>query len=338
MLSSLDAPDLVGNVPEGVAPGTDVAGLATGQLLGLDVAGRLAQVSVNGSEGIWVPAHPAIYPASGLVRLLRSPLDGGRVALCLGPLEAAPSIVAGTVDVVNSGTGTLDVTALDASWTLPYTAGTYAAGTLVHVLRDPQRFGEPAFVLGPQGNFSGSTPGTPGAGAGNPGQLANRQATILPQWSGSWRSSYSQWDRWNTDRYGGISTLYQGNGFGSGAMAGLAAYGDQVVNLGAVAITRMLVSVYRADASSSAGKVAVLQPSPHGARPPGSPAGSGATASSPALAPGQGAQVDLPSSVFEGFRTGASKGLVAVGGDYAGFSGTSRGDGMALIVQYQVIA
>ena len=177
----------------------------------------------------------------------------------------------------------------------------------------------------------------------NPPQVVDRQAVILPQWSGSWRSSYNRWDSWNADRYGGRSTLWQGNSFGSGPMTGLVTYGDQIVALGALQITRMQVSVYRADSSSSAGRSAVLQPSPHGSQPAGAPASAGEGVGSPALAPGQGAQVDLAASVFEGFRTGAYKGLATVGSDYAGFSGTPdrapvRADGMALVVQYKVSA
>lgn len=338
MYSILDTGGLSDDLPEGVPRGADRGALSVGTLVGLDAERSLVQVSVGGSDAVWVPAMPAIYPAGARVRLLRSPLDGGRLTLCLGPLSPADLIVAGEVTAVNSSVGTLTVNTLDASHTLPYNAGTYAVGTKVHVLRDPQKFGAPVHVLGPQGNYNGANPGNPGDGSGNPGQVVNRQAVILPQWSGSWRAAYSRWDSWNTDRYGGRSTLWQGNAYGSGPMTGLAVYGDQIVNLGAVAITRIQVAVYRADSSVSSGKAAVLQPSPHGAPPGGAPAVGGATAGSPPLTPGQGAQVDLPSSVFEGFRVGAHKGIATVGGDYGGFSGTSRADGMALTIQYQVVA
>lgn len=334
MLSALDAPKLVGGLPVGVPPGTDLGSMTAAVILGLDVAQRLAQVSVDGSEGVWVPAQPAIYTKGDTVRVLRAPLDGGRLVACLGPLSDAPLIVTGTVSAVNSSVGTLTVSVLGATVDLPYSAGTYTKGAVVHVMRDPARFGAPIFVLGPQGNFSGSEGSDIGGGSDNTAQVERFTRVILPQWSGSWRSAFSRWDSWNTDRYGGRSTLWQGNAYGSGAMTGLAAYGDQVANLGAIAIERMAVVIARADSSTFAGRVAVVQGSPNGSQPPGAPSASGDTASSPALTPGAAVQIELPGSMYEGFRTGALKGLCTVGGDYAGFAGTSRGDGMALTVQY----
>lgn len=340
--SVLDAAGLAAPLPEGVAPGSDTGALTVGVLCGIDVPNSLVQVTIAGSDALWVPAVPAIYTQGGRVRLLRSPLDGGRASICLGPFDTPPTIVAGTVTAVNSGAGTVTVTTLGGTYTVPYVAGTYSVGTKVYVLRSPSRFGVPEIVLGPQGNFTAPDPTAPGGGTGNPGEATSKQVMIVPQWSGSWRASQSRWDTWNTDRYGGRSTLWQGNGVGSGAMTGLAVFGDQIVNLGAVAITKMTVNIYRADSSFSDARAAVVQPSPHGAQPPGAPTVSGATASSPGLTPNQGAQVDLPSSVFESFRTGASKGLATVGSTYAGFSGTPdrfpvHADGFALTIQYTVV-
>jgi hypothetical protein len=124
-------------------------------------------------------------------------------------------------------------------------------------------------------------------------------------------------------------------------MTGLAVYGDQIVNLGAASIDAITVAVYRADDSVSSGKVPVVQPSPNGTQPGGAPAVAGASVAGPPLVPGQGATVALPGSVLDGFRTGAYKGLVTVGSDYAAFSGTPdrapvHADGMALVVTYKV--
>jgi hypothetical protein len=344
MVSSLDLMSNAQTLPEGIQPGAERGALITGRLVGLDPDAGIVQVSVNDSDPIWVPAVPGIYTPDGPVRLLRSPIDGGKITTCTGPVQAGQPIVGGVVKTVNSGVGQLVVTALNQDWTLPYNPGTYSAGTAVHVLRSEAQYGRPVFVQGPSGNFNHASPGQPGGGAANPGQLVDRQAVLVPVWSGSWRSSFSRWDSWNTDRHGGRSTLWQGNGFGSGPMIGLAGYGDQILALGAQQITRMQVSVYRADNSSSGGKVPVLQPSPHGGFPGGAPTVSPAAAvAGPALAFGQAAQVDLPSSVFEGFRVGSFKGIATVGSDYAGFSGTPdrapvHADGMALVVQYKVLA
>ena len=339
--SVLDAIALSAPLPDGVTPGSDVGALVTGTLVGVDAAAGLVQVSVGGSDPVWIPSTPAIYTPQARVRVLRSPLDGGRMTFCLGPVTAGDLIVAGEVRAVNAAAGLLTTRVLGSDLPLPYNAGTYTVGTKVHVMRDPAKWGKPVHVLGPQGNYSGSDGSDPGGGTGNPGQLVARQVSLMPQWSGSWKSAQTRWDSWNTDRYGGRSTLWQGDGYGSGPMTGLACYGDQIVNLGAVTITRMLVSVYRADSSDSGGRVAVLQPSPHGERPGGAPAVGGATAASPPLPPREGAFVDLPSGVFETFRTGGFKGLCTVGGDYAGFSGTPerdpiRPDGMALTIQFTV--
>lgn len=339
----LDAYELAASLPEGLAPGSDPGALVTGVLLGLDPVAGTVQVSIAGSDPIWVPAVPTIYPGNGLVRLLRSPLDGGRVTVCLGPVGSGPLIAGGQVVSLNAGVGLLTVATLGGEHSLPYAPGTYSAGTYVHVLRSEAKYGQPVFVLGPSGSYNADNPGQPGGGSGNPAQTVDRQAIILPQWSGSWRANYGRWDTWNTDRYGGRSTLWQGSGYGSGPMTGLAVYGDQIVNLGAVQITRILASVYRADSSDYAGKVAVLQPAADGGKPGGAPSVGGATAATPGLTPGGGVQVDLPGSVFEGFRTGAFKGLATVGGDYMGVSGTPErdpvhADGMALTVQYRVVA
>ncbi|MFJ4173986.1 hypothetical protein [Microbacterium sp. NPDC089696] len=343
MPSNLDLFGLADPLPDGLTPGTDSGALVTGRLLGLDIPRGLAQVSVGGSDGLWVPADPAIYPPDALVRLLRSPLDGGRITMCLGPLSPGAELAWGRVVSVNAAVGLLKVAVLGTEVDLPYNPGTYNAGTWVHVLRAPSRFGTPYFVSGPSGNYNGDSPGTPGGGASNPGSLVTRTATIVPAWSGSWRSRFSTWDQWNTNRYGGRSTLWQGDGFGSGPMTGLAVYGERVVSLGAAEILSIGVSVYRADSSDNIAKAAVLQPSPHGSFPGGAPVISPAAAvATPGLLPNGGAFVMLPASVLEGFRTGAFKGLATVGSAYAGFSGTPErapvhADGMALSVTYTVL-
>jgi hypothetical protein len=344
MVSNLDLIKLAEPLPQGLPPGADRGAIVTGQLLGLDPAAGLAQVSINGSDGVWVPAAAEIYPPNAAVRLLLSPLDGGRITYCLGPVAPGSVLAGGKVVSVNAAVGLLKVSTLGGEHDLPYPPGTYGVNTFVHVVRSASRYGLPEYVLGPSGSYNSASPGQPGGGAENPAQVVERQAIILPQFTGSWRSSFGRWNDWNPDRYGGRTTLWQGNGFGSGPMVGLAGYGEQIVALAALKITRMQAAVYRADTSTSAGRAPVLQPTPHGGNPGGAPTISPSAASGgPALTPGQGAHVDLNSSVFEGFRTGAFKGLVMVGSDYAGFSGTPdrdpiRADGMALIVQYQVTA
>jgi hypothetical protein len=334
----LDGSRLAAPLPVGVAPGSDLGSVVTGALLGVDVAAKLAQVQVAGSEGVWVPAVADVYPDGGLVRVLRSPLDGGKLAACLGPIASGPLVVSGEILAVNESDVTLTVEVLGGEFDLPYNPSTYDVGDRVHVLRDAGRLGAPSFVLGPENGFEGSNPGAPGGGAGNPGETVALQAVISPQWSGTWNGT--RWDSWNPNNnsYGGRSALYQGSGYGSPALSGLAVYGDQIVSLGAVTITRMQVTVHRASAGSGGGvKTAVLSPSPHGGSyPGGGTAAFGGTASA-ALTAGQSQQIDLPSSVFEAFRTGGAKGLATVGSDYINLLGTAQAGAMALVVQYTAV-
>lgn len=336
MYSALDSVDLL-KMPEGVAPGTDKGAIIMGRLVGVDASQRVVQVTIAGSDPVWVPALPAIYTVGGLVRLSRSPLDGGRITKCEGPMDAVLPLARGTVTDVDATNGVLTVDTLGASFVLPYNASTYTVGQYVHVLRDPHSFGTPYLVSGPEGNFGGTDPGGGSGGTTNPGQTENREVTIGPQWSGSWTGS--RWDNWNQNRpdYGGRAALYQGQGYGSPSMSGLAVYGDQIVNLAAVAITKMTVTLMRVPTGSGGGTgPAVLQASPHGeSTPGGGPAGSGPSASAGI---GRGATVDLelPSSMFAGFRTGASKGLALTGTDYLNLYGADRAGAMVLTVQYTV--
>lgn len=336
--SPLDASGFAAGLPVGLAPGADSSVLVTGTLVGADASQWVVQVTVGESEPVWVPASPAVYSSGAAVRLLRSPEDRGRLLFCLGPLVDVPLLATGEVVSVNADAGTLTVRVLGGEFSLPYVAGTYSEGTVVHVLRSASRFGVPEVVLGPQGNFEAPVPPAAGAGNGNPAGVASRERTITPQWSGSWRSAFSRWNSWNTDRFGGPSTLWQGDQWGSGPMTGLAAYGDQVVNLNAVAIDRMILRVHRADTSSPGGRQIGVQGSPNGSQPGGAPSGSGDTATGPSLAPGQSGELELPSSMYEPFRTGGFKGLLVNGSQYSGWLGTSKADGMALTIQYKVAA
>lgn len=322
--------------PEGIPRGMDVGAVVPGTVLGVDIAKMIVQVSLDGSDGFWVPASAGVYFQGQKVRLQRSAVDRGRVMFCLGPVDPGPEIVVGRVTAVNTAAGTLTVATVGGSYDLPFASGTYSVGTLVHVWRSAERLGMPVFVLGQQGNYAGVDPGGVSAGAGNPPQSVLREIVFRPQWSGSWRSGYSRWNTWNTDRYGGPSTLWQGSGYGSTAMTGLATYGDQIVNLGASSIESASVLVYRADTSVSTGVAPTLQPSTNGSQPGGAPTVAGATATGPSLTPEAGAWVDLPSGVLAGFLAGTYKGVALVGSGYGGFYGTAKGDGMLLKLQYKV--
>lgn len=208
---------------------------------------------------------------------------------------------------------------------LPFVPGVYDGITTVFVLRDPDSRGAGQFVLGPCYAEAAPPPPPPPQDddPAEPVKTVTETALIRPTWSGTWRVSRSAWDRWNVDRYGGRSTLYQGSAYGSGTLIGLAVYGDQVASLGALEITRVVVSTPPATGSGDV----TLQGAPHGSKPAGAPSPSGVTAAGATA-------VELPSTIREGMRTGSVKSLACVGGNYRGTYGTSRPAGMALSVTY----
>ena len=333
-ISSLDMARLAALIPEGVSPGADQSSLMVGTVTGLNIEAGQVQVVTAGSEPVWVPAAPFIYTDGALVRLRRSPIDGGRIEYCEGPITVAPMVVTGKV--LEIGDETLLVDVLGAEWELGYTSSTYDVGETVAVLRHPTGFGVPQWVQGIAGREQVAS--NPGGGSANPGQVVARQAVISPQDSGAWRGSIGRWNQWNANRWGGARALWQGNQYGSGPMTGWAGYGDQVANLHAVQITGMWVTVIRADTTGTGPRSLVLQGSPEGSRPGGAPSGGGEAAGTQPLGVEQAQELALPASTYEGWRTGGFKGLRTVGGDYFSAYGADRGGAMALKVQYTVVA
>jgi hypothetical protein len=333
-VSQLDLSRQAGMLSEGLPAGTDTSSMIVGTLVGLDIAAGQVQVTVADSEPVWIPAAPFIYAPGAKVRLRRSPLNGSRLEFCEGPLVPESMVATGTVLEVTDDA--LTVRVLDDTYELPFASSTYDVDDKVLVLRHPSGFGVPQAVMGIAGLDRPAT--NPGGGAGNPGQAQQRQAIISPQDSGSFKTAQSRWDSWNLNTHGGAPSLWQGNAYGSGPMIGWAGYGDQVANLWASSIDRMWVDVIRADSSVSAARTAVLQGSPDGVRPAGTPGGVGDGVATGGLAPSQSARVELPASSYEAWRTGGIKGLRTVGGDYLALAGTNRGGAMVLVVQYTVVA
>ena len=339
-MSLLDEMKLLEDLPEGLPRGADPRSMVTGRLLSVDPGQGIALVSIGGGDGVWMPAQPAIYTEGGLVRVVRSALDGGKASFCQGPVTGVSTIAGGEVVTLDTGNGLLVVDTMGERVALPYIAGTYTVGDLVHVQRSVTRYGLPEIVLGRAGGFVSSSPSQPPSEKPDEGgALVTKTATILPTSTGSWRASVGRWNSWNENRYGGRTSLWQGNAYGSGSMKGLATYGNRITDLNAEEIKSIQVRVWRADSSDTASRIAVVQPSPHGLRPSGAPSSSGDTASSPGLTPGKSAWVKLPNSVLEGFRTGDHRGLCMVGADYLAVSGLPtispiHADGMALKITY----
>lgn len=165
------------------------------------------------------------------------------------------------------------------------------------------------------------------------GQIVTVQAGVIPSDSGTYRVSRAAWDRWNTDRFGGATDVYQGDAFGSGTLIGWVGYGDRIANLGALEIVSATLKVKRNGWTNLNTPVALtVQGSPSGTQPAGSPSSSGDTATTNAVGLEQWASVALTASMREGLRTGSIKGLVAVGSGDSGWYGT--GGSMVLDLTY----
>jgi len=315
-------------LPEGPAPGADLSMIRPGVVVELDVPGNRIRVAYNGGSGTWMSALPGMYTVGRTCWVLCNPMRGGRGELVLSQIEGGSPFASRTATLVSMSTGdkTAVVTMDGASYTVPYIQTTYTLNTLVWVLCNPSRWGAPELVMGSWAPTVAPTPTPDPAPVPVPPTPPNTQqvrTTIRPQWSGSWRSSAGAWDRWNTGRFGGRSDLYQGSSFGSGPMTGLATYGDQLANLGAISIDSIGVSIIANEGSGMPGPP-LLQASPHGAQPGGAPATSGSVI----------AGALLPEATREAMRTGATKGIALVGGGYYGARGTSHPQGMALDVLY----
>lgn len=324
-ISILNVSDLAKkNQTAGPSNADDTAVFATGVVYEIDPV--LARVRILVSGGlVWLPAVAARYVPGGTARVLVDPITA-RPVLVQGAVGIRPAAVLGKVTATS--TGKVTVTVFEGSHTIDSTGSGYTVGQSAWVLLDD--WGTPVLSIAPSsvGAASGGDPSAPTVPT-----TATAIATIGPQSSGTWRSSYSKWDVWATTIHGGASDIYQGNGGGSGPLTGLACFGDQVANLGALSIEQMTLTVIR-NGSGSGNVPLTVQGSPHGSRPAGAPSGAGATASTAALPRGASGSVDLPSTVCDAFRTGASKGLIAVGGTYAGFGGVGTPGSFVLTVRY----
>lgn len=310
-------------MPAGPDQSDDAAIYTSGIVYAVDPVKKTVQVGVRGGT-VTLPAAADRYVSGGLARVVIDPIQT-RPVLVVGAVNPAATAV--VVGVFGTGTGTVTITYQNVSYTIPTASGTYTVGQSAWAILD--EWGIPIVAVGP------STQVAPGwAGTAPPGSsgTVTAQATIGPQSSGTWRADYSRWDSWNTDRYGGPSDIYQGNDYGSGLLLGLACYGDQIVNLGAVAISSITMSARKTDDGLTA--ALTVQGSPNGTRPAGAPSGSGDTTSTAAIGSGGWGTLSFTANMCEAFRTGASKGLVAVGSQYAGFGGTATPGSFVLNITY----
>ena len=216
---------------------------------------------------------------------------------------------------------------------MEYVAGSYTVGEMVDCTLEYLGGTVKGFVHGRTGGTPAVTlPTVPAA----PPATVEATAVIVPERTGTWRQT--RYDNWNVSRaeYGGRSTLYQGSGFGSGQVYGLALYGDHIKNLGAIAITAMVLTI-RDAALGITSRPAMEIRAATNTDTSAAPAFTGVTMTAPALASGQVSTLNIDASLFDSFRTGAIKALATVGvgtSKYNALRGTSAADGMALTITY----
>lgn len=323
-MSDLDAYREAAYLPEGPTPGADLQMIRPGVILDRDIPGRRLRVSYNGGDGTWINALPNRYVPGTTCFVLCNPLAGGRAEVVLSQISGSENALKGAATLVSLGAETAVVEFEGGVYTVDFMPNAYGpAGSQVWVLLSPSLWGAPELLLGPTEFVTPVTPPPPPPVPPSPGPATVQvRTTIGPTWSGTWRASRGAWDRWNTSQFGGRSDLYQGDGYGSGPLVGLATYGDQLRNLGAISIDAINVSLIHNGGTGMSGPP-ILQGAANGSQPGGGPSTFGGTFGS-----------EVPAGTREDLRTGAAKGIALVGGGYYAVRGTSHPAGMALDVWY----
>lgn len=302
----------------------DTAVVTTGSVYEVDASGARVRVDVRGGI-VWLPAIADRYSPQSHARVLLDPWTS-RPVLVLGTLAPRTPVVLGKV-LATPTSNSIDVDVDGTTYSVPALPASYTVGDTAWLHLD--EWGTPFLCLGPS-----STPPPPTSTPTAPTTptTAPATATIGPQSSGTYSVNQGRWDTWNAGRYGGASDIYQGNAYGSGPLVGFAGYGDQIVNLGAISIDEITLSARKTGDGNSA--VLSVQGSPSGGRPGGGPGGSGDTVSTASIGSAGWGSTAFTGAMRDAFRTGALKGLVAVGGQYGGFGGTATPGSFVLNIRY----
>ena len=236
-------------------------------------------------------------------------LDAAPAGLSQRPGSDRAAVMTGTVTAVSTD-GTLVTVRILGSEPiqLPATASVWTGISTASILMDPAT-GRPVHVLGPAPKPLRTLIDMETEDLTLP---ATGTTTITPEWSGTW-SSREGWDRWNTNRFGGRSDLYQGQASGR-TLRGLATYGQRVTALGADTITSASLTVTSNGAVQAAGTVSVQCAD----WSEGGPVTSGPVVSG-TCRPGAPATLDI-TPLGPGLIAG--RGMALVGADYLGALGT----------------
>lgn len=204
---------------------------------------------------------------------------------------------------------------------VPAVPSTYTGVTTVYVTMQD---GRPVLVTAPAG-----TPvqyDTPPSGAATTETVTG--IVITPTVSGSWRATRSAWDRWND-----ATDVYQTGSAVSGALSGIACYGDRITALGLVTMTATLTLVSNGHPAAGAWSAAI-KGATYSSLPAGAPtlAATSTTATVPS-ADGGVVTVALDATTCENLRAGTWKSLgLGTTGTYGGTRGTRDGRGWVLTI------
>lgn len=311
------------NTARGPSVDDDSAAIATASVYEIDSARGRVRVGIRGGD-VWLPAVADRYSRSSLARVLLDPTSSRPVQV-LGAVR--PRSSAELAEVTATGAGNVTVTVLDASYTIPAPIGTFTVGQSAWVLLDS--WGAPVIAIGPATVAPTPAPATPPPPA--VATTVTARAFITPQVSGTYRPGYG-WNGWFGTGGAGSSDIFQGDAYGSGALQGFAGYGNQVANLRALSIESITLRV-RKNSDGNASNL-VVRTSALGSRPAGAPSSFGDSASSGTIPSGQWGTVAFTAAMREAFRTGAAKGLAAIGSQYGGFGGTARPGSFLLQIRY----
>lgn len=166
-------------------------------------------------------------------------------------------------------------------------------------------------------------------------EIATRTIVIAPSYSGTYEAGKGWGYRQSSGLLGVVDAynLWQGTLEASGVLTGFAGYGEQIASLRALSITAMTLTLVEANTNTEA---VTIRATVEGAKPTGLPTFSGSSFTSTPAALNATTVENVPSALWESFRTGALKGFGFVGSTYAARRGKSYASGMALTITYTV--
>ncbi len=187
--------------------------------------------------------------------------------------------------------------------------------------------GRPTLVYGPTTATPPTNPQADPAPDPQAGDLSVVSTVVTPTWSGTYQATRNDYGSYGYSTPGYPYSLMQGSRGGSGALTGIATYGNKVKGLSAIEITKavlVLVSAHWEDFTP------VIQGAAQASKPSGAPTLVGSAQTGPLLPDGKVRELALDSSIREDLRTGSARSLCTVGGQHGAVRGRGHPQGMVL--------